>query len=129
MSSALMWRTEEFSTPGGTQVSNLLREATLENRLNALRDIALTLLSEVESLRSVPPAQRTDNLKLQDEVQRFESDLIRSALQKTNGSQVRAAQLLSVKQSTLNAKIKRYQISSSDRGHEAGRVHSHEIAA
>ena len=129
MSSALMWRTEEFSTPGGTQVSNLLREATLENRLNALRDIALTLLSEVESLRSVPPAQRTDNLKLQDEVQRFESDLIRSALQKTNGSQVRAARLLSVKQTTLNAKIKRYKISFIDREHEAGQVQSHEIAA
>ena len=127
MSSALMWRTEEVS-PSASQ-STLLREATLENRLNALRDIALTLLSEVDLLRSTPPARGEGCLKLYDEVQRFEIDLIRSALQKTNGSQVRAAQLLSVKQSTLNAKIKRYQISSSDRGHEAGRVHSHEIAA
>jgi len=127
MSSALMWRTEEVS-PSASQ-STLLREATLENRLNALRDIALTLLSEVDLLRSTPPARGEGSLKLYDEVQRFEIDLIRSALQKTNGSQVRAAQLLSVKQSTLNAKIKRYQISSSDRGHEAGRVHSHEIAA
>jgi len=127
MSSALMWRTEEVS-PSASQ-STLLREATLENRLNALRDIALTLLSEVDLLRSAPPARGEGSLNLYDEVQRFEIDLIRSALQKTNGSQVRAAQLLSVKQSTLNAKIKRYQISSSDRGHEAGRVHSHEIAA
>ena len=129
MSSALMWRSEEFSTSGGNQASTLLREATLENRLNALRDIALTLLSEVESLRIAPPARGDGNLKLHDEVQRFETDLIQSALQKTNGSQVRAARLLSVKQSTLNAKIKRYKISFIDCEHEAGRAQSHEIAA
>ena len=127
MSSALMWRTEEVS-PSASQ-STLLREATLENRLNALRDIALTLLSEVDLLRSAPPARGEGSLKLYDEVQRFEIDLIRSALQKTNGSQVRAARLLSVKQTTLNAKIKRYKISIIDREQGTGRVQSHEIAA
>src|SRR5256885_2323771 len=127
MSSALMWRTEEFS-PGASQ-STLLREATLENRLSVLQDIALSLLSEVESLRGAPAARGEGNLNLHDEVRRFESDLIRAALQKTNGSQVRAARLLSVKQTTLNAKIKRYKISIIDREQGTGRVQNHEIAA
>ena len=127
MSSALIWRTEEF--PPGVNQSTLLREATLDNRLDALRDIALTVLSEVESLRGAEPAQGGGSIRLHDEVARFETDLIRSALQKTNGSQVRAARMLGVKQSTLNAKIQRYKISP--RGSQAAgeRLQSQEIAA
>jgi DNA-binding NtrC family response regulator len=127
MSSALSWRTEEF--PAGVNHSTLLREATLDNRLNALRDIALTILSEVESLRSTPSVQGSANLKLHDEVARFETDLILSALQKTDGSQVRAARLLGVKQSTLNAKIQRYKISPRGGRGADERVQSQEIAA
>ena len=127
MSSALIWRTEEF--PPEVSQTTLLREATLDNRISALRDIALTILSEVESLRGTPPVQGNGNLKLRDEVARFETDLIRSALQRTKGSQVRAARLLGVKQSTLNAKIQRYGILPHGSQAAGERVQSHEIAA
>ena len=83
-------------------------ELPLHN-LNGLREAAITLLREVESLASRQP--HTDrNLGLQEEVQRYETELIRAALQRTRGNQRRAAQLLGVKVTTLNCKIKRLGI-------------------
>jgi transcriptional regulator with GAF, ATPase, and Fis domain len=113
MSSTAIWRGEAIasvlSSAQAGQSSTLLREATLEHRLEALRDVALTLLDAVDSLRSSQPA-RGQSVRLQDEVQRFETDLIRTALERTGGNQARAARLLGVKHTTLNAKIRRYQI-------------------
>jgi transcriptional regulator with GAF, ATPase, and Fis domain len=43
-------------------------------------------------------------------VKKFEADLIRAALVRTGGNQARAARLLGVKHTTLNAKIKRHQL-------------------
>jgi DNA-binding NtrC family response regulator len=79
-------------------------------RLNALRDLALMLLSAVESLQIGRPAPAASDAGLPDQVQRFESDLIRQALHRTGGNQARAARLLGVKYTTLNAKIRRYKI-------------------
>jgi len=83
-------------------------EVPLHN-LNGLREAAITLLREVESLASKQP--HTDRkLGLQEEVQRYETELIREALQRTRGNQRRAAKLLGVKVTTLNCKIKRLGI-------------------
>jgi transcriptional regulator with GAF, ATPase, and Fis domain len=107
----------------------MLREATLDNRLEALKDVALTLLETVDSLRGGQPV-RDHNVKLQDEVQRFETELIRAALERTGGNQARAARLLGVKHTTLNAKIKRYQIRTDGYGDQAGKdIGDSEIAA
>ena len=80
--------------------------------LDSLREAALTLMREVESLANMQEPQTNGNgkLVLQEEVQRFESELIRQALQRTHGNQRRAAQLLGVKVTTLNCKIKRLGI-------------------
>ena len=45
-----------------------------------------------------------------DEVRRFEIDLIRRALDQTGGHQSRAARLLGMNPTTLNSKIKTYNI-------------------
>jgi DNA-binding NtrC family response regulator len=45
-----------------------------------------------------------------DEVRRFETDLIRRALDQTSGHQSRAARLLGLNATTLNSKIKSYNI-------------------
>ena len=45
-----------------------------------------------------------------DEVRRFEIDLIRRALDQTGGHQSRAARLLGLNATTLNSKIKTYNI-------------------
>jgi DNA-binding NtrC family response regulator len=109
MSNARNWGPEGLGLSIGGQASTLLREAALEHRLKALKEAALKLLTEVESLSSAQP--RGDrSLKLPDEVRQFEIDLIRIALDRTSGSQTRAARLLGVRLTTLNTKIKRYKI-------------------
>lgn len=75
--------------------------------LQAIKILASALLSELEQLNE--PAH-TGRLNLAAEVRRFEITLIRSALQHTGGRQRRAARLLGLKVSTLNAKIKRYRL-------------------
>ena len=84
-------------------------EMSIHN-LDSLREAAVTLLREVESLASRQPHTNHRPLGLQEEVQRYESELIRNALQKTRGNQRRAAKLLGVKVTTLNCKIKRLGI-------------------
>ena len=81
------------------------------HNLDSLREVALMLLREVESLASLEEPRNGQPLGLQEEVQRYESELIRNALQRTGGNQRRAAKLLRVKVTTLNCKIKRFGIS------------------
>jgi DNA-binding NtrC family response regulator len=90
-------------------------ELALHN-LNTIREAALTLLREVESLRKTHQAATNPGLALQEEVQRYEIELIRQALHRTRGNQRRAAKLLGVKVTTLNCKIKRFGISLTDEG-------------
>jgi transcriptional regulator with GAF, ATPase, and Fis domain len=109
MSTAITWRPEESLT--SPKATNLLRDEAFESRLSSLRDVALELLNAVESLKGASAGRTNRSLNLQDEVRRFETDLIQAALVKTSGNQLRAARLLGVKHTTLNAKIKRYGIS------------------
>ena len=92
-------------------------EMSIHN-LDSLREAAVTLLREVESLASRQPHTNHQALGLQEEVQRYESELIRNALQKTRGNQRRAAKLLGVKVTTLNCKIKRLGIDLATDFHE-----------
>ncbi|HYT49450.1 MAG TPA: helix-turn-helix domain-containing protein [Pyrinomonadaceae bacterium] len=125
--STTIWRTEDVSSSIGVHAGSLLHEETLDTRLDALREVALTLLHEVESIRSLRP-QRSEQPRLPEAVRRFETHLILAALEKTRGNQFRAARLLGVKHTTLNAKIKRYGISF-ERYRNAGRSLDQEMAA
>lgn len=90
-------------------LSTLPRDLPLNAHLENLRDLACSLLTELDSLGRLTP-QSADPVDLKDAVQRFEMDLISAALEKTRGNQSQAARLLGVKHTTLNAKVKRYQI-------------------
>jgi len=105
----MMWRADELAANEVSGAALIRSEAAIDNRLNTLREVALTMLREVESLRVSQPATKR-RVRLHEEVRRFEVDLIRSALSRTSGNQTRAAQLLGVKITTLNTKIKRYKI-------------------
>jgi transcriptional regulator with GAF, ATPase, and Fis domain len=130
MSSAMNWRADGQPTSDGASAVIHLQDASLDNRVETLREIALALLEKLESLQSARPVRGEGSVRLCDEVQRFEIDLIRSALDRTGGNQVRAARLLGVKPTTLNAKLKRYKISFVSREGKAEQdVHSHEMAA
>ena len=104
MNAQTMWRPHEVSLADAMAHNRVV----LDNRLTTLREVALTLLREVESLRLAEPARHS--VRLYDEVQRFETELITSALARTHGNQTAAAEILGVKLSTLNSKIKRYKI-------------------
>ena len=85
-------------------------DKTVDARLNTLRETVLELLEEVESLAISKPVDIKNGTRFSDEVRQFEVSLIRTALGRTSGSQTRAAKLLGLKPTTLNAKIKRYGI-------------------
>ncbi len=93
-----------------TDITDLAQAAS---RIDALRSLILIFLREVDSLkRVVSPRSRKkgDPIKLDREVDAFETALIRDALVKTKGHQRAAAKLLGIKATTLNAKIKRLGI-------------------
>jgi len=95
------------------------RDVPLNAHLENLREIASTLLTEIDSLNRLTPAT-TSPMDLKDAVKNFEIDLISAALERTRGNQSQAARLLGVKHTTLNAKLKRYQIRYSAPSSEAG---------
>jgi DNA-binding NtrC family response regulator len=96
------------------------RKVAASDRLNKIRDLASSLLDEAESLdheNSLAEASAiVENLNVNsgvnffDEVKRFEVRLISRALEVTGGNQARAARLLGLGTTTLNYKIKAYEL-------------------
>lgn len=131
MSSATVSAPQEFSLSNSGQPSLCLRDITLANRIKSLREITLSLLTELESMESltapVPAPERS--LRLGDEVKRFEIALIRAALVKTQGNQAQAARLLGVKHTTLNWKVKRYQLQHAGREFDFSREEQEKMLA
>jgi transcriptional regulator with GAF, ATPase, and Fis domain len=82
----------------------------VSEKIEVLREITIALLDEVKSLGSMRKIEINDGINFDDEVKSFEILLIERALEQTGGSQLRAARLLNLKHTTLNAKIKRYDI-------------------
>jgi DNA-binding protein Fis len=89
-------------------------------RLHRLVDLASVLMMEAQVLAR-DKAFNDESLQLQSidlgkgidfysEVQRFETALIKLALEQSAGNQARAARLLGLRATTLNSKIKVYDI-------------------
>ena len=95
---------------GGNANRLALQENTLPVRIEMLKNVALNLLKEVQVLSTLEAADIVRGIQFYDEVERFERELITRALELTGGHQVRAARLLGLKVTTLNSKVKRYQI-------------------
>ena len=102
---------ERMSLVEGSKTTGAQGETALHNRIECLRELALALLKQVESLEETGrPDRPSATINLYEEVRRFETDIIRRALSRTGGNQSRAARLLGIKVTTLNTKIKRYHI-------------------
>lgn len=86
-----------------------------QNSLEALETLSMLVMREIEVLKVAQASFSFENLSekisFEDAVQNFEIGLIRNALVHSNGSQTKAAELLGIKLTTLNQKIKRYGIS------------------
>jgi transcriptional regulator with GAF, ATPase, and Fis domain len=90
--------------------------AVASGEISALKDLSFALSSVLESLGVLEAYQiikrpgRTQGINFYDEVSRFEINLILFALKQTGWCQRRAATLLGLKTTTLNYKIKVYNI-------------------
>jgi transcriptional regulator with GAF, ATPase, and Fis domain len=114
MSATATWESELLET--ATLPDENSESATSRNNVTALKELVLRLLCEVQSINEVGSVGIENGFDFYDEVSRFEIDLIRRALVQTGGHQVQAAKLLNLKVTTLNSKIKHYQISLSGLG-------------
>ncbi len=77
-------------------------------------EITVDLLPhELQVRGSAPtPIQLPDGVRFYDAISRYERQLIESALRRTGGVQKQAAEILGLKPTTLNEKIKRLGIQS-----------------
>ncbi len=97
-----------------------LAERPDRDRIQRVVDLADALLSEAETLARdkafteeatrLKPLDIVGGISFYDEVQRFETHLIKMALSETAGNQAKAARLLGIKATTLNSKIKLFKI-------------------
>jgi DNA-binding NtrC family response regulator len=83
---------------------------TSRRRITALKKLTLELVREVQSIGEVKVLDLDSGLDFYNEVTHFEIELITRALVLTGGHQARAAKLLNLKGTTLNSKIKLYNI-------------------
>jgi transcriptional regulator with GAF, ATPase, and Fis domain len=114
MNSAATWESEELEMPALPDEPS--ESTTSRNSLATLQELVLRLLCEIQSITEVSPLTIGSGIDFYEEVSRFEIDLIRRALYQTGGHQVQAAKLLNLKVTTLNSKIKHYQINLSALG-------------
>jgi transcriptional regulator with GAF, ATPase, and Fis domain len=86
---------------------------SLETQLGVLKEVAQGLLRQLDHLKpNTCPTSSMTFRNFHEEVREFEIELINTALSKTQGHQRQAAKLLGLKVTTLNAKMKRYNIMS-----------------
>ena len=120
MSTAKAAIIESLSKPKLRGLPSRPRKAQTTERLEKIKEMAAALLDEAESLdheNALAEASSTvDNmtnktaLDFFEEVRRFEVRLISRALELSGGNQARAARLLGLGTTTLNYKIKTYQL-------------------
>ena len=79
-------------------------------RMAAVQDLAHTLLTEIKGIGELRELNLAAGINMKAEMRRYEMELIRLALQLTGNNQVRAARMLGIKTTTLNAKIKRLRL-------------------
>jgi len=112
--------TEADNLRAGNQTHLKLAEPPDRDRIQRVVDLADALLSEAETLardkaftdeaNKLRPLDILGGIDFYDEVQRFETHLIKMALAETAGNHAKAARLLGIKATTLNSKIKLFNI-------------------
>ncbi|OLE54936.1 MAG: hypothetical protein AUG51_05875 [Acidobacteria bacterium 13_1_20CM_3_53_8] len=112
---------ESYTWPGNVrELENAIERAVVIAPGNEVtRECLRPEISDPETARALMREGASGSAQLDisrgvnfyDEVRRFEIDLIRRALEQTGGHQSRAARLLGMNATTLNSKIKTYNIS------------------
>lgn len=117
---------EGYSWPGNVrELENAIERAVVIAPANEItRECLRTEISDPQSVAARSHDGASMNavqdigrgVNFYDEVRRFEIDLIRRALDQTGGHQSRAARLLGMNATTLNSKIKTYNINLRPQG-------------
>jgi DNA-binding NtrC family response regulator len=120
MSPEVLSLLENYYYPGNVrELENIIERAvviaptdeiTVECLRPEVRDPNFTLSVLQDGEGSSEDIDIARGVNFYDEVRRFETDLIRRALDQTGGHQSRAARLLGLNATTLNSKIKSYNI-------------------
>jgi DNA-binding NtrC family response regulator len=110
MKSTAAWEREDLDLENGAPPAPDEELTSVEGNITSLRELTFKLLRKVESIGEAHTPDIEGGLDFYDEVSRFEIDLIKRALIQTGGHQRRAARLLNLKVTTLNSKIKHYNI-------------------
>jgi transcriptional regulator with PAS, ATPase and Fis domain len=113
MESTTVWETEELINNVASNGEDKDCSAQPASNIKNLQELTLRLLREVQSIGEVHTVDLERGLDFYSEVTRFEVDLIKRALLQTAGHQGRAAKLLNLKVTTLNSKIKHYNLNLS----------------
>jgi DNA-binding protein Fis len=110
MNGTAIWESGDLDllAPAAENQTQELRNS--RRRISALKKLTLELVREVQSIGEVKVLDMDSGLDFYNEVTTFEIDLITRALVLTGGHQARAAKLLNLKGTTLNSKIKSYNI-------------------
>ncbi len=120
MSPEVLSLLENYYYPGNVrELENIIERAVViaatdEITLECLRpevrdpELAMKMIQQTEGLSNSIDIGRGVNFY--DEVKKFEIDMIRRALDQTGGHQSRAARLLGLNATTLNSKVKTYNI-------------------
>jgi DNA-binding NtrC family response regulator len=112
MKSTATWNRDESELTGEDSPEENLELATARISITSLKELTLQLLREVHSFGDAYAPSIDGGVDFYEEVKRFEVDLIKRALLLTGGHQGRAAKLLNLKITTLNSKIKHYNITT-----------------
>lgn len=84
------------------------RDLTLTCKIEALQKLALNIAREANSFGPKNWPDLENGINLWEELRNYEQQLIQHALALAGGKQKKAAALLGIPASTLNAKIKQY---------------------
>lgn len=85
-------------------------DAFLTYKIELLRELVQELVGEVETLRQTRVQDFSCGINIQEEIRLYERLLISRALKIAGGNQRKASQILGLRPTTLNYKIKRYKI-------------------
>ena len=107
---------KEFGVRHRLITASMSGETVVNDRIEAIKELSLTLSTAMDAIRTLDflgidqPVDVESGIDFYDEVSRFEIFLILRALKHTDGCQSRAARLLGLRPTTLNSKIKTYNI-------------------
>ena len=109
MSSSISKRAEKISL--ATVEDRARFEAVVvQKKIRTLKHLVRQLHHQLASLDQVPTPTVEEGLDFYTEVRRFEIEMLRRALKAAAGHQKKAARLLNLHHTTLNAMMRRYNI-------------------